>query len=219
MATYDTSGKVAQNGSTPTSASPTVATNGSLVLLLISSPTTGDNYGTPTCGGSNMTQIQAPGITGSGSGSGQRKVQLWYMENVASGSKTIAVTPSSITNRYSWSYAIFSGVATSSSLDTSAKGTTSTTTSVTGTLTLAQANELMIMVNFNAYNASTNSTFVPSSDTQDDAQMFYYNNVGPGSTSMTQSAGSAEMNYIAAAFFAAATGPTNVKTVDGVSAI
>lgn len=182
-----------QSGTTATTLSPTIAASGSTVVVMVASADTGsDNHGTPTLAGASMTQIQGT-IRGT-----QRAVTLWYMENVSSGSKTIQVSPVTIGNRYSWGYFVVSGLKTSSSLDTSTSGTTTTTTTITGTLSLAQNHEFMVMANFNGYNASTNSTLIFSDP--NDAQVFYYNDRGPGSTSMTQTAGSAPMNYICAAF-------------------
>lgn len=190
---YGTHGN--QSGTTATTLSPTIATSGSTVVVMVASADTGsDNHGTPTLAGASMTQLQGT-IRGVSS---PRAVTLWYMENVSSGSKTIQVSPVTIGNRYSWGYFVVSGLLTSSPLDTSTSGTTTTTTSITGTLSLAKNHEFMVMANFNAYNASTNSTLIFSDP--NDAQVFYYNDCGPGSTSMTQTAGSAPMNYICAAF-------------------
>ena len=176
-----------QSGSTTRTENVSVANNGSLVIVAISSATSSDNHGTPTLGGVAMTQIESK-ISGN-----QRAGTLWYKANVSAGTHTLSMSPSSISNRYSWGWAVIAGVATSSPLDTSTIGSTTTGTSRTGTLTLGVANALTLLFNFNLYNASTNST--KTFGTEDDHNLFHNtDDKASGSFSMTASYTSSQEN-------------------------
>lgn len=193
-----------QAGSTPRTASVTVDENNSLVLLLMSSATAGDNHGTPTIGGVAMTQVQSA-ITGT-----NRRDTLWYKEGVAAGSHTIQMAPSSISNRYSWGWAVIAGVKASGALNASAMDNTNTTgTSRTASLSASVANCLYILVNFNLYDPGANSDKILG--TGDDANLFFNGqDKASGSFSMTATSSSAQNAYIIAAFEpAAGAGPTN----------
>lgn len=141
-----------------------------------------------------MTQIESK-ISGN-----QRAGTLWYMANVAAGSPTIHIAPSSIGNRYSWGWVVISGVKTSSPLDVSAIGSTTTASSRTGSVTTTVANALTLLFNFNLYNASTNST--KTFGTGDDHNLFHNTaDKSAGSFSMTADYTSSQENaYIMAAF-------------------
>ena len=195
------------SGTTSHDETVSVANNGSLVLVLISSATSGDNHGTPTLGGVNMTQV------GSNINGTQRSGSLWYAENVSAGNKTLHIAPSSIGNRWSAGYVVIEGAKASGAFDTSNTGGTATGTSRTGSVTPSVANALTIMINFNLYNAGTNST--KSFGTGDDHNLFYNtDDKAASSFSMTATYTSSQQNdYIIAAFKPAATDVTCTPSV------
>lgn len=196
-----------QVGTTPRTQAVDVAVDDSLVLLVMSSATDSDDHGTPQLDGVNMTKA-APTITGT-----QRCVDLWYKEGVAAGAHTISMAPSSISNRYSWGFMVFSGVAAASAFDGANVGGVSSGTSRTGTITPSVANALTILVNFNLYNAGTNSTL--GVGTGDDANAFYNGSDKPASAfSMTATYTSSQQNdYIIAAFKPSAPAKPTVDTL------
>ena len=181
------------SGSGATEVEVTVNSGPSLVLLLVSSATASDNHGTPTLEGVNFTKVEST-FTGT-----QRCVDLWYIPNISAGTWTLRVAPSSISNRYSYGWAVVNGVKTSSPLNASAAGGTATGTSRTGTVNATVANCLTILVNYNLYTAGTNST--KTFGTGDDANMFHNTaDKASGNFSMTATSSSAENKFVIAAF-------------------
>jgi len=192
-----------QSGNTTRTESVSVANNGSLVVVAISSGTSTDNHGTPTLGGVNMTQVETK-IAGF-----QRACTLWYTANVASGTIELSMSPITIYNRYSWGWVVVAGVKTTSPLDVSTSGGNETGTTRTGTLTLGVANCLTLLYNFNLYDAGTNST--KTFGTNDDANLFHnISDKSSGSFSMTATFSSSKENAFIMVSFAPATAITNI---------
>lgn len=182
-----------QSGTTTNTKEIKVGKNGSTIVVLISSATAGDNHGTPTLEGVNMTQVESA-ITGT-----NRRGTLWYIPNISAGSQTLSISPSSISNRYSWGFVVLENVATSSPVDVSGVGGQTTATSRTATLSLTQANSAMIMANYNLYDAGTNSTKLFG--TGDDQNLFSNcDEKTTGNFSMTATSSSSENAFIAVAF-------------------
>lgn len=195
-----------QGGTTSNTREIYVAKAGSTIVVAISSATAGDNHGTPQIEGVNMTQIQGA-ITGT-----NRRGTLWYKENVGVGAQTLTISPSSISNRYSWGFTVLENVATSSPVDVSAQGGNATGTSRTASLTLNQANSVMLVWNFNLYDAGTNSTKLFG--TGDDHNLFVNADAkSAGSFSMTATSSSTDNAYVAVAFKSGATDVTATPSV------
>lgn len=187
-----------QSGTTTNTKTIHVAKAGSLIAVVISSATAGDNHGTPTIDGNNMTQVESA-ITGT-----NRRDTLWYYANNSVGSHTLSISPSSISNRYSWGFTVLENVATSSPVDVSGVGGAETGTSRTATLNITQANSAMLVMNYNLYDAGTNSTKVWG--TGDDANLFVNADAkSTGNFSMTATSGSSQNAYVAVAFKVAQT--------------
>lgn len=190
-----------QSGTSTNTKEIYVAKAGSTVVVAISSATSGDNHGTPTLEGVSMTQIQSA-ITGT-----NRRGTLWYIPNIGVGAHTLSISPSSISNRYSWGFVVLENVKTSSPIDVSAQGGNSTGTSRTASLTLTAANSAMLVWNFNLYDAGTNSTKLFG--TGDDHNLFSNCDAkSSGSFSMTATSSSTDNAYVAVAFLVGATNVT-----------
>lgn len=172
----------------------TVANANSVLVVMVNSARSGDTCNSATFNGDSLTEIQSE-VTGT-----DRNLSIWYLLNPDTGTHTLSTNVSS-THRYSVSYAVVEGLELQAPTD-SDRGEPGSSTSVTGTVDVAALSWVM-MANFNAYTASTNSTLIPSTNNGDDCQMFYADGVTAQSNfQMTQvtGGGSAPMGFIIAAF-------------------